>query len=1130
VFTKRLHVFKAGAQTSAQGIEREFTPRDLDEVVKSYDPQTHEAPLVIGHSGDNDSAPSYGWIKQFVRKGDDLYADVNFTDVAKDLVKDGHYRKVSISFYSPSSPINPHKGQWSARHLALLGASPPAVKGLEPFSFSEKEGVYDYATALTPENIFDTDLGPTMIQEKSPLELLKERLDEIRGEISDSLKDLEKNQNAQSQVDVGQEEAPQAPEMTAPQFAELKKKVSEASQKLANLETMMPSDSYEEGIKRVKAQGAHGHNVQVVEEVFEENGGKKVKKTSPEEILEIAEEVEDQFAEDGMTRKTSKGAHGQEVQVVEQVHKEKAHKKDKMEVSEEEVMEEFEEGVTRKVSKGAHGQEVQVVEQVYEEMGKKKKSHKPVIVEEGDEEEMEEFKEDGKVPAGMSLEGEEAVEEAPPVKKKSKKSAMMDGMDEEGEEFKEKRMKQKAKKSDMSNEEDDYLSEEDDEDMFAEGSGDKKVKDGKATFGHHAEKDLGNPAGRGSTGRSEDDGYAARQSVGKGEADGREMTSDDSGEQDDKRVKTSKSNEQDTSREKLAKASDQENTDAESRWAEQNGKERAMNADQYDIGEKGLPERSKPGVSDGNEPHGRDGGPTKVSTLMEENPSNEEFVVDLKSTKGNKTVRVLHQGSGDRRAPLKGGEIPDHADAVSHAEGVGHKVTKDGKVSFGTHSEKGGDATGRGEKGKGKDDMESRQVAAKSHAEDREGVIDDNGKQEADRVKTSKHSEQDADRVRTAKADSEDRWAEQPGGASRAMNNDQFDDSDEGIPEANKPGVSDGKDPHGRDGGPTKVSTLMEEEPSNEEIVTPLKNVKQSGDVRVVYQKAGEKRAFVKGQKIQNEAKEADYAEGEADGLTREPASAKVSRKKDPMGRNDGPTEFPDKSEEDPDNLEMAVDLEDATQSKKVRIVRQKSGDAPTLDHKEKAKTPMTKTGKGSTYGQKSPVLVEEEEIEEGYKETEEFCGMGSLGQAKAMGYPTAMFEELKALKEENDRLKKEYEGQKIRARKNKIAEFVENLYIEGKLTDGVIPQSKLQNYCEGLEFGTLEFAEGESATTTLFSILERLPNMVYFGEVVANTKFQDPEDDDLDPHEKAMRMVASGEASDYVEAIKRCIPWGANG
>ena len=163
MFKKRLHVFKAGPQVSAQGVERDFSSKDLQEVVDSYDPKTHEAPLVIGHSGDNDSAPSYGWIEKFVRKGDNLYADVNFTDTARDLVKGGHYRKVSISFYSPSSPINPQKGQWSARHLALLGASPPAVKGLEPFSFSEMQGVFDYATALSPDTIFDKALGPTMI-------------------------------------------------------------------------------------------------------------------------------------------------------------------------------------------------------------------------------------------------------------------------------------------------------------------------------------------------------------------------------------------------------------------------------------------------------------------------------------------------------------------------------------------------------------------------------------------------------------------------------------------------------------------------------------------------------------------------------------------------------------------------------------------------------------------------------------------------------------------------------------------------------------------------------------------------------------------------------------------------------
>ena len=34
MFTKRIHVFKAGDQTSAQGVQRNFSDKDLEQVVK----------------------------------------------------------------------------------------------------------------------------------------------------------------------------------------------------------------------------------------------------------------------------------------------------------------------------------------------------------------------------------------------------------------------------------------------------------------------------------------------------------------------------------------------------------------------------------------------------------------------------------------------------------------------------------------------------------------------------------------------------------------------------------------------------------------------------------------------------------------------------------------------------------------------------------------------------------------------------------------------------------------------------------------------------------------------------------------------------------------------------------------
>jgi hypothetical protein len=319
VFTKRIHVFKAGDQTSAQGVQRHFSEKDLEQVVKTYDPSIHEAPLVIGHAGDNDSLPAYGWIKGFAKQGGNLYADVAFTDTAKDLVKDGHYRKVSISFYSPDSAINPHKGQWSARHLALLGASPPAVKGLEPFSFSEVEGVYDFAVALAPSDIFDEELGPSLIVEKSPLEMLREKLDEVRQDVSSAVKELQGNQQAQpteNLQEVATSSVTEQPELgqmanpDAPQFKESTKNVgregTEIAQQTADLEDQFPEEEFmEQGkISRKHAKGAHGQVMQVVENVYDE-----AHKESTDERKAAA----DRAFEAKRMKKEGKGAEAKEV-------------------------------------------------------------------------------------------------------------------------------------------------------------------------------------------------------------------------------------------------------------------------------------------------------------------------------------------------------------------------------------------------------------------------------------------------------------------------------------------------------------------------------------------------------------------------------------------------------------------------------------------------------------------------------------------------------------------------------------------------------------------------------------------------------------------------------------------------
>jgi len=146
---------------------------------------------------------------------------------------------------------------------------------------------------------------------------------------------------------------------------------------------------------------------------------------------------------------------------------------------------------------------------------------------------------------------------------------------------------------------------------------------------------------------------------------------------------------------------------------------------------------------------------------------------------------------------------------------------------------------------------------------------------------------------------------------------------------------------------------------------------------------------------------------------------------------------------------------------------------------------------------------------------------MGSMGQERAVGFPKQMYQELQKLKAEHAELQRMYMEKEIANRKGKIANFVEALYTEGRLTDGIIPEQDLISYCEGLEFGTLEFSEGETAATKLLNLLSKLPPMVSFGEIAGGT-FQYAEED-LDPHARALRMVEESDGKiDYVEALKK--------
>ncbi|WP_297572590.1 peptidase [uncultured Deefgea sp.] len=143
--TTPLHIFKAGQHTAMNGVTLSFSESDLAASAAAYNPELHQAPIVVGHpSTDN---PAYGWIAGLANDQDGLHAAPEQVDPAfADMVNAGRFKKISASFYLPDSPVNPVPGVYYLRHVGFLGAQAPAVKGLKAASFADSDasGVVEF--------------------------------------------------------------------------------------------------------------------------------------------------------------------------------------------------------------------------------------------------------------------------------------------------------------------------------------------------------------------------------------------------------------------------------------------------------------------------------------------------------------------------------------------------------------------------------------------------------------------------------------------------------------------------------------------------------------------------------------------------------------------------------------------------------------------------------------------------------------------------------------------------------------------------------------------------------------------------------------------------------------------------
>lgn len=166
---KRMQIIKTGKYLASDGTPVEFKKSDLLECAESYDPaSTWKAPLVIGHPEREDQA--YGWIDKLKVEGNSLIAELS--QVAPELeqaMREGRYRNHSASFYMPTNPYNPRPGKIYLKHVGILGAYPPVVKGLQPLQFAEG------SVALTIE-FAEGDLETRVMYRINDIQLLFEKL------------------------------------------------------------------------------------------------------------------------------------------------------------------------------------------------------------------------------------------------------------------------------------------------------------------------------------------------------------------------------------------------------------------------------------------------------------------------------------------------------------------------------------------------------------------------------------------------------------------------------------------------------------------------------------------------------------------------------------------------------------------------------------------------------------------------------------------------------------------------------------------------------------------------------------------------------------------------------------------
>lgn len=165
----KIPILKHGTFTDANHQSVTIDQTVTQQVVATYDPSHFRAPLILSHNipeGEDDRSIenhpelSFGAPDSLEESEGRVWAV--FSKLApkfKEFWKNGQILGFSSSLYPPNYPGNPYGNRWSLRHVAALGSSPPAIKGLgEPIGLSE-HGLPENTQPITAIANYDMTIG-----------------------------------------------------------------------------------------------------------------------------------------------------------------------------------------------------------------------------------------------------------------------------------------------------------------------------------------------------------------------------------------------------------------------------------------------------------------------------------------------------------------------------------------------------------------------------------------------------------------------------------------------------------------------------------------------------------------------------------------------------------------------------------------------------------------------------------------------------------------------------------------------------------------------------------------------------------------------------------------------------------